>query len=375
MSVKSKVFAAAATLTLLGGVGVAAAATSGVANAATPSCGNTCIDVFSHQFGTFANPNFVMDAYKRGDAVGTEVILFRTSNDDPAEDFTVSQEGLVSEFFAANLVSAGVALQFGCVAGGTFGVCDGQGQGDYWAYEFMYSPYGVQTGLCTGVAATATAGEKVTLQPCGVSGKTVWIADNPTQEPATVPCNPATAGSTCTPKPCQLGTANCVAHPFTVSSTGTTLVTETAGGPTVTNGEEVEYTGIPAGSQPASYYTIEGVTTSGGVTTFKLYTSGGVHTEGTATGWTLTPTIGTSKYTGTEPNPVAGDQNPLSAFAEPLINGSDTNFSDPYGLTYPGSGYPTDTPRPQLYVTNLLGFSTGALNTNQLWSADAGVLP
>jgi hypothetical protein len=374
MSVKSKVLATAATLTLLGGAGVAAMATAGAANAASPSCGDSCIDVFSHQFGTFADPNFVMDAYKRGDAVGTPVILFRTSNADPAEDFTVSQEGLVSEFYAASLVSAGVALQFGCTTG-VFGACDGQGQGNYWAYEFMYSPYGVQTGLCTGLAATAVAGEKVTLQPCGVSGKTVWIAANPTQESATVPCDPATAGSACTPKPCQLGTLNCVAHPFTVSSTGTTTVTETAGGPTVTNGEEVEYTGIPAGSSAAQYYTIKDVVTSGGVTTFELFTSAGVHTEGTATGWTLTPTVGTSKYTGTETNPLAGDQNPLSAFAEPLVNGSDTNFSSPYALTYPGSSYPTDTPRPSLYVTNLLGFSTGALNTNQLWSADAGVLP
>ena len=247
MSVKGKVLASAATLTLLGGAGVAALATAGAANAATPSCGNSCYDVFSHQFGTFANPQFVMDSYKQGDQAGTPVILFRTSDSDPAEDFTIDDEGLVSEFFAANLVSAGVALQYGCINGGTFGTCDGTGQGDYWAYEFMYSPYGVQTGLCVGVAATATVGEKVTLQPCGVSGKTVWISDSKTHK--------------------------------------------------------------------------------------------------------------------------------LTAFAEPLVNGSDNNFSDPYGLTYPASNYPTDTPRPQLYTTNVLGFSTGALNTNQLWSAEHGVLP
>ena len=30
----------------------------------------------------------------------------------------------------------------------------------------------------------------------------------------------------------------------------------------------------------------------------------------------------------------------------PLINGSDTNFSQPFVLTYPQSGYPTDKPRP-----------------------------
>jgi hypothetical protein len=246
MSVKSKVFAAAATLTLVGGAGVAALATAGAANAATPSCGGGCIDVFSHQFGTFANPQFVVDSYKQGDAAGTPVILFRTSNSDPAEDFTVDNEGLTSEFYAANLVSSAVALHFGCTTP-VFGTCAGSGQGNYWAYEFMYSPYGVQTGLCVGVAATATAGEKVTLQPCGVSGKTVWITDSKTHK--------------------------------------------------------------------------------------------------------------------------------LTGFAEPLINGSDNNFSDPYGLTYPSTSYPTDVPRPSLYVTNVLGFSTGAINTNQLWSADQGILP
>jgi hypothetical protein len=253
MSVKGKVLAVAATLTLVGGTGVAALATAGAANAATPSCGFNCIDVFSHQFGTFADPSFVIDSYKQGDVAGTPIILFRTSNADPAEDFTVDNEGLLSEFYAASLVSSSVALHYGCTDA-VFGSCVGTGQGDYWTYEFMYSPYGVQTGLCTGVAATAVAGEHVTLQPCGVSSKTLWIA--------------------------------------------------------------------------ADYV-----------------------------------------------NHRSGIAHPLSAFAEPLVNGSDTNFNDPFGLTYPASSYPTDEPRPSLYTTNVLGFSTGAINSNQLWSADAGVLP
>ncbi len=54
MSIKSKVFAAAATLTLVGGVGAAGAIS---ASAATPSCGFTCIEVFNHNFGTHAHPN------------------------------------------------------------------------------------------------------------------------------------------------------------------------------------------------------------------------------------------------------------------------------------------------------------------------------
>ena len=65
----------------------------------------------------------------------------------------------------------------------------------------------------------------------------------------------------------------------------------------------------------------------------------------------------------------------------PLINGSDTNFSHPFVLTYPTNGFPTDKPRPQLITQNLTGFSgnflgpvLGTVNDNQLWGADFGVL-
>ena len=77
------------------------------------------------------------------------------------------------------------------------------------------------------------------------------------------------------------------------------------------------------------------------------------------------------------------DQAVITNAGVPLINGSDTNFSHPYVLTYPSSGYPTDTPRPQLRVNNLTGFTQpggifpvlGTVNSNQLWSARFGVLP
>ena len=97
MSIKSKVFAAAATLTLIGGVG-AAGATS--ASAATPSCGPTCIEIFNHDFGTHAHPNFVLDTLRQGEKVGQPQILFRVANSDPAEDYTISYQGLVSDFLA-----------------------------------------------------------------------------------------------------------------------------------------------------------------------------------------------------------------------------------------------------------------------------------
>jgi hypothetical protein len=246
MSIKSKVLAAAATLTLVGGVGAAGALTAGTASAATPSCGNSCIDVFSHQFGTHAEPNYVVDVLKQGEKVGQPIILFRTANFDPAEDWTVAFQGTVADFFAAGLVSAAVDLHYG---GGAAGFPNDP------AFENEYAPFGVDSGLCMGVSATAFNDEGVTLQPCGVSSKTVWIFD-----------------------------------------------------------------------------TLDG--------TFDQLIHGYV----------------------------------------PLINGSDTNFSQPFVLTYPNISVPTDKPRPQLVVTNITGFANGpgpvegTVNDNQLWGADFGIL-
>ena len=242
MSIKSKVFAAAATMTLVGGVAAVGAIS---ANAATPSCGATCWNLFSREFGTHHSPNFVVDVWRQGAKLGQPIILYRTSNTDQAEDFTVAFQGTVADFFAAGLVSAAVDLHYGK---GAVGFPNDP------AFEIEYAPYGVDSGLCMGTFSTAVQGSKVTLEPCGVSSKTVWIADT--------------------------GDSVTVAHGYV-----------------------------------------------------------------------------------------------------PLINGSDTNFSHPFVLTYPTNGYPTDIPRPQLTTTNLTGFSgsffvpvLGTVNDNQLWGANLGVL-
>jgi hypothetical protein len=258
MSIKSKVFAATATLTLVGGAGAMGALTAGSASAATPSCGDNCVEFFSAEFPTGGTPSFVLDTLKQGEKVGQPQILFRTSNTDPAEDYTVSDQGLVSDFFAAGLVSSSVALHYGglgCLGTITPGAtppCDVP-YPDLPASEIEYSPYGVDSGLCVGVAATATPNEKVTLQPCGESSKTVWIVDSE----------------------------------------------------------------------------------------------------------------------DTDPNSNT-----------PLINGSDDNFSQPFVLTYGASAYPTDMPRPALYVANLTGFqganglpTPGTIDDNQLWTENQGILP
>ena len=189
MSIKSKVLAAAATLTLVSGVGAAGALTAGSASAATPSCGIACVNLFSYQFGTHNSPNYTVDVLRQGEKVGQPIILFRTANYDPALDWTFSIQGTVADFFAAGLVSSAVALHYGCIPdgpGGNFPNCPfniaginipSGGSSDLLAVENQYSPFGVQSGLCMGVAATAFSGEGVTLQPCGVSSKTVWILD------------------------------------------------------------------------------------------------------------------------------------------------------------------------------------------------------
>jgi hypothetical protein len=266
MSIKSKVLAAATTLALVGGVGTAGVLGAGTASAATPSCGIACVNVFSYDFGTHKSPNFTVDVLRQGEKVGQPIILFRTANFDPALDWTVSFQGTVADFFAAGLVSSSLALHYGCIAGKNFPNCPfniagfnfpGAASSDLPAFENQYAPFGVQSGLCMGVAATAFSGEGVTLQPCGVSSKTVWILDTLDQS----------------------------------------------------------------------------------------------FTHAWAHGYV------------------------------PLINGSDTNFSQPFVLTYPANGFPTDNPRPQLTVRNLTGFSfhvgnlfgTGA-NGNQLWGATFGQL-
>ena len=258
MSIKSKALATAATLTLVGGVGMVGALSAGTASAATPSCGDDCVNIFSHQLGTHHEPNYVVDVLRQGEKVNQPVILFRTADFDPAEDWTVSFQGTTADFYAAGLVSAAVALHYGCVVNDPFPDCYGQTTFNVNdpAFEIEYAPFGVDSGLCMGVAATAIQEEGVTLQPCGVSGKTVWIAD--------IFDSPATL--------------------------------------------------------------------------FNGYV--------------------------------------------PLINGSDTNFSNPYVLTYPSSGFPTNMPRPELEVDNITGFSQGfppgpelgTVQDNQLWGADFGVL-
>jgi hypothetical protein len=247
MSFKSKMLAAAATLTLVGGA--AGVLASGPANAATPSCGHRCINLFSKKFSDVltTKPGFVLDVFRQGAKVGQPIIMFQSSNADPAEDFTVSLQGHVSDFALAGLIAPSVGLHYG---GGTISTLSGKATPNDFAWEFQYSPNGVDSGLCVGVSSTPINNSPVSLQPCGVSAKTVWITDSANVQ-------------------------------------------------------------------------------RGGVFTFPFV---------------------------------------------PLINGAQTNFSNPFVLTYPQNGNPNDKPRPQLVTQNLHKFSRGQVYDNQQWSAFFGVL-
>lgn len=165
MSIKSKVLATAAMLTIVGGV---IAVGSPSVSAATPQCGPRCIEIFSREFGTPTHPRFVETVLQGVAQVGQPMILDRASNSNPAEDLIVPRAGLVSDFFKAGLVSAAVNRHYGNLR----------------AAQIEYAPFGVASGLCVGLAATAFQNEGLTLQPCSVPAKTVWIIDT-ADSPAT----------------------------------------------------------------------------------------------------------------------------------------------------------------------------------------------
>jgi hypothetical protein len=238
MSIKKKVFAVAATMTMVGGVS-AIGLLPAAAN--TPSCGYDCYTYFGQEFSV-NYPAFVLDVLRQGEKVGQPVIQFRNSDSDPAEDFVYDEEGAVSDFYAAGLVSESLDFHYGglgCESAytGTPPTCQDP-YPDYNAFELEYAPYGVDSGLCAGTGSTAANGTPVALEACGVSGKTVWVED------------------------------------------------------------------------------------------------------------------------------VGDGDGPFI----PLINGSDTNFSHPYVLHYPGNAYPTDMPRVQLNTYTLQEYSDGTVYDNELWA-------
>jgi hypothetical protein len=177
MSIKIKLLAAATTLTLFGGVAAAAALP---AAAATPHCGRRCIDFFSRQAGTYRHPGIVLDVLGQGKKAGQPIGGFRASRHDAGEDFVISFRGKVSELYSAGLATQWLALRYGGLGCQMYRPASRKClryYPDVYAYEIEYAPLGVDSGLCMGTAAAARDGTPVSLQPCGVSARTVWAVD------------------------------------------------------------------------------------------------------------------------------------------------------------------------------------------------------
>ena len=186
MSIKGKVLATAASLTLVGGVlAVSTLATSTAAKAETPSCGSFnffCVDLFSKQFGTHRDPGFIQDVYRQGNRVGQKIILFRISSGDPAEDFTtddlvcIPNTVLVCNNGTPALFTVG---ELQAISGNTlFNPITAAQYANSYVVENEYAPFGVNSGLCAGIAAAPFNGEGVTLQPCGITARTLWIINS-----------------------------------------------------------------------------------------------------------------------------------------------------------------------------------------------------
>jgi hypothetical protein len=176
MSIKTKVLAAAATLTVAGGLSTAATMP---ATAATTQCGSACVQIFSKMFGTYTNPGFIESVFRGIPAAGQPTILHRASSSDPAGDFIVPQSGPVSMFYAEGMVSAAVNAHYGSEH----------------AVQVEYAPYGQATGLCAAVATTAYQNEGLSLQPCSTPGTTVFIIDT-ADAPGAAPYFPIVDAST-----------------------------------------------------------------------------------------------------------------------------------------------------------------------------------
>ncbi len=189
MSIKSKMLAPAAVLTLAGGL-----ITMGTvaASAATPQCGSACVQIFSKEFGTYADPGFIESVFLGIPLANVPTIVHRASSFDPAGDFIVPQKAPVSTFYAEGMVSAAVNAHYQTET----------------AVQVEYAPYGHPTGLCAAVATTAYQGEGLSLQPCSTPGTTVFIIDS-ADAPAAGPYFPIVDASTTD-----------FTHPFTMTING-----------------------------------------------------------------------------------------------------------------------------------------------------------
>jgi serine/threonine-protein kinase len=140
--------------------------------AATPAadikspCGTTCVVLYSPFYGDSEVLGVVGDQQVAGLPVDLQAVA-NVAN----QNWVVAAKGPLSSFYSSGLASAAIDHQYGSDE----------------AYEYEYAPYGISSGLCLGVSGTAQNGTPVTLQWCGTSSRTVWVADTAEQYGQQVP--------------------------------------------------------------------------------------------------------------------------------------------------------------------------------------------
>ena len=161
-------------------------ASAGAASASTPGphirnstlvCGNTCVDVSSLVLGT----NQIVNA--KGGAGGTSLNLRPGGNTRVNEDFVRTDAGTVLSLCTATVIAVS---SYTCVHYGVAGSV-------VHAYELLFAPDNVGSGLCLGVSSAAVA-QRVSLQACGTV-HTFWVGDT---------LNGVTAGTAAVPT-CSIG--------------------------------------------------------------------------------------------------------------------------------------------------------------------------
>jgi hypothetical protein len=153
--------AATVAVTTTLGLSAAGMATASVQSAKpdiTPACtyASYCSDpLFNVQFGI----QYFQSNESGSMTPGAPISLSWANSNNPGEDWRVTLQSTVHDLYHLGWVSSAIELHYRT----------------HFAFEVMWTPYGVETNLCRGLARNAREGEEVTLQPCGDFPRTLWI--------------------------------------------------------------------------------------------------------------------------------------------------------------------------------------------------------
>jgi len=156
VSRKRKAIVGLAGLALAGGACLGGVAAAPVAGAASQACGSSCVSMYNQKFGSAD-----VSAVSGGSAATGQAVILAGAGPTITEDWAESVQGKVSDFAAAGLINAALAVPYA----------------NDQVVEITYAPGGVYSGFCLAVASVPSQNKRVTLQPCGVSANSLWILD------------------------------------------------------------------------------------------------------------------------------------------------------------------------------------------------------